>query len=175
MDGVTVCADSEAGSVIAAIQPTACAILRRNAIHLPLTPLGDKPNVAVRDCLTPAGAGGNRGNHRGRCQIGTNPQLRGGSVLRHTARMDLDALLDHYFHTLDPAEAEADVQARGVEQLRLDVGVEQEPGRKFALWVVMEALGVAPVPADAFAEPEEVDLRRAAEEWLDATYRMGRG
>ncbi len=89
--------------------------------------------------------------------------------------MDLDALLDHYFHTLDPAEAEADVQARGVEQLRLDFGVEQEPGRKFALWVVMEALGVAPVPADAFAEPEEVDLRRAAEEWLDATYRMGRG
>ena len=88
--------------------------------------------------------------------------------------MDLDALLDHYFHTPDPSAADPQIVAQGMEQLRLDFGVEQEAGRKFALWVVMEALGVAPPPADAFKQPEEAQLRAAADDWLRATYRLAR-
>ena len=88
--------------------------------------------------------------------------------------MDLDALLDHYFHTPDLSTADPEIVAQGMEQLRLDFGVEQDAGRKFALWVMMEALGVAPPPADAFKQPEEAQLRAAADDWLRATYRLER-
>jgi hypothetical protein len=54
----------------------------------------------------------------------------------------------------------------------IDFGIEQEPGRKFALWVLMEALGVAPLPADAFKEQPQ--LRAAADDWLRQTYRLSR-
>ena len=51
-----------------------------------------------------------------------------------------------------PAElTEADYD-RALEKLKIGFGVEREPGRKFALWCLMDALGVAPHPADAFAK-----------------------
>ena len=86
--------------------------------------------------------------------------------------MDLDALLLHYFDTDEPeALSEAD-RTRGEERLRIDFGVEQEPSRKFALWVVMEGLGIAPLPAEAF--DEEPALRAAAEKYLDAAWKLER-
>ena len=85
--------------------------------------------------------------------------------------MDLDMMLDHYFHTADLDQVAPDLLARGMEQIGLDFGVEQEPGRKFALWVLMEALGTAPPPAASFEK--EPKLRAAAEDWLRATRRMG--
>jgi len=90
------------------------------------------------------------------------------------ARMDLDSLLVHYFATADLDDLTPETLARGIEQLRLDFGLEQEPARKFALYVLMETLGAAPPPADAFAKPEEAQLRRAAQDWLTATYRLTR-
>lgn len=86
--------------------------------------------------------------------------------------MDLDALLRHYFggdalETADPAAL-----ARGKERLAIDFGVERDPGRRFALWTLMEALGFAPLPADAFAK--EPALKRAAEEYLSAAWRLDR-
>jgi len=86
--------------------------------------------------------------------------------------MDLDALLFHYFHTDDLAQVDPEPLARGIEQIRLDFGVENEPGRKFALWVVMEALGVAPPPAQSFDQPGEQHLRQAAQDWQRAAGRM---
>lgn len=66
--------------------------------------------------------------------------------------MDFDALLAHYFggelDTLDPAAFE-----RGVERLGTDFAVEQEPGRRFALWAMLHALGAAPDPDAAFKDP----------------------
>jgi hypothetical protein len=50
--------------------------------------------------------------------------------------------------------------------------VEREPGRKFALWTLMDALGVAPLPAEAFAK--EPLLKAAAEDYLKAAFRMER-
>jgi hypothetical protein len=86
--------------------------------------------------------------------------------------MDLDALLAHFFGTDDPAsltEAEYD---RAIERLKIGFGVEREPGRKFALWCLMDALGVAPLPADAFAK--EPALKAAAEDYLKAAFRLER-
>lgn len=85
--------------------------------------------------------------------------------------MDLDALLHHYFGSGDLEDLAPDQLARGKEALGIDFGVESEPGRKFALWVLMEALGFAPFPADAF--PKHPQLKRAAEDYLTASERMG--
>ena len=86
--------------------------------------------------------------------------------------MELDTLLTHFFGNDDPASlSEADYD-RAIEQLRIAFGVEREPGRKFALWCLMEALGVAPLPADAF--PKDAQLKAAADEYLSAAFRLER-
>ena len=83
--------------------------------------------------------------------------------------MDLDALLDHYFASTDPDAIDAAQFAAGKERLSIDFGVEQDPSRKFALWALMEALGFAPPPAEAFKEPR---LKRAAEDYLSAAWKL---
>lgn len=86
--------------------------------------------------------------------------------------MDLDALILHFFGTADPATlTEADYEL-GIERLKIGFGVEREPGRKFALWTLLDALGVAPLPADAFAR--EPALKAAAEDYLSAAFRLER-
>lgn len=86
--------------------------------------------------------------------------------------MELDGLIRHYFGCDDPATlTEAEFQ-RGLEALRIGFGVEREPGRRFALWTLLEALGVAPLPAEAFAK--EPALKAAAEDYLKAAFRLER-
>lgn len=86
--------------------------------------------------------------------------------------MDLDALILHFFGTDDPAAlTEADYEL-AIERLKIGFGVEREPGRKFALWTLLDALGVAPLPADAFAK--EPALKAAAEDYLSAAFRLER-
>lgn len=85
--------------------------------------------------------------------------------------MDLEALLRHYFGIADLEALGPGQLARGREKLALDFGVEREAGRRFALWALMEALGDAPSPAEAFDDPA---LRRAAENYLSAAWRLQR-
>lgn len=87
--------------------------------------------------------------------------------------MDLEALLSHYFGTSEVETLDDNLLERGKERLAIDFGVEQEPGRKFALWTLMEALGFAPLPADAFKK--QPALKRAADEYLSAAWRMEQG
>lgn len=86
--------------------------------------------------------------------------------------MDLDALLLHYFGTAELETLSPPVLERGRERLRIDFGVEPEPSRKFALWVLMEALGIAPLPAEAF--DKDPALKAAAENYLSAAWRLER-
>jgi len=86
--------------------------------------------------------------------------------------MDLDTLILHYFGTDDPDSLDAGSLAAAKERLAVDFGVEREPGRRFALWALMEALGIAPPPAEAF---DNAALRRAAEDYLSAAWRIERG
>ncbi len=64
--------------------------------------------------------------------------------------MDLDTLLFHYFGAADPDSLDPETLADAKQRLAIDFGVEREPGRRFALWTLMEALGIAPPPAEAF-------------------------
>ena len=58
--------------------------------------------------------------------------------------MDLDSLIRHFFETDDPTTLTEAAYERGLGQLKIGFGVEREPGRKFALWTLLEALGDAP-------------------------------
>lgn len=86
--------------------------------------------------------------------------------------MELDTLLAHFFGTADPTTLTETEYDRAIEQLRIGFGVEREPGRKFALWCLMQALGVAPPPAEAF--PKDPRLKAAADEYLSAAFRLER-
>ncbi len=86
--------------------------------------------------------------------------------------MDLDQLLTHYFGTADLDAIPQDRMDAARERMAIDFGVERDPSRKFALWTVMDALGFAPVPAEAFEK--QPALRAAAERYLDAAYRIER-
>jgi hypothetical protein len=85
--------------------------------------------------------------------------------------MDLNVLLHHYFDSDDPDAIDPARLAVGKEKLMIDFGVERDPARRFALWTVMEAFGIAPLPADAFKDP---GLKRAAEDYLTAAWRLER-
>lgn len=86
--------------------------------------------------------------------------------------MDLDALFLHFFETEDPSTLTQQDFALGIERLRVGFEVERDPGRKFALWTLLETLGHAPLPADAFAKHPQ--LKVAAEEYLKAAFRLER-
>ncbi len=83
--------------------------------------------------------------------------------------MDLDALLHHYFGTDDPDTLSDLAVEMGCARMSVDLGVEQDPGRRFALWALMVAFDCAPDPAETFEDP---DLLRVAEDYLDAVDRM---
>lgn len=86
--------------------------------------------------------------------------------------MELDALLVHFFGTEDPSTLTEAEFALALERLKIGFGVEREPGRRFALWCLLEALDEAPLPADAFAK--EPALKAAAEDYLRASFRLER-
>jgi hypothetical protein len=86
--------------------------------------------------------------------------------------VNLETLIRHYFGTDDLEAISEDALTLGKEKLAVDFGVERDAGRKFALWTLMDGLGIAPLPAEAFEK--EPALRRAAEDYLDAAWKLER-
>lgn len=85
--------------------------------------------------------------------------------------MDLDALLHHYFGTSDLDELDEAAIEAGRERVAIAFGTEQDRGRRFALWIVLHALGAAPDPQLSFED--EADCR-AAEDYAWAARKMGK-
>ena len=54
----------------------------------------------------------------------------------------------------------------GVERMRVDLGLETDRGRRFALWALMHMLGAAPDLDVAFADERD---REAARNFMDLT------
>lgn len=86
--------------------------------------------------------------------------------------MELEALIHHFFGTDDPATLTAEEFDRAAEKMKIAFGVEREPGRKFALWTLLHAFDLAPLPAEAFAK--EPQLKAAADQYLSAAFRLER-
>ena len=78
--------------------------------------------------------------------------------------MDLDDLLQRYFGTSNLSQASPAVRVAGVDRLQVDLGLETDPARRFALWSLLYMLGHAPDLDVAFEE--EVD-REAARNLMD--------
>ena len=83
--------------------------------------------------------------------------------------MDFQDLLMRYFgqseiEALNPATLEA-----GTERMRVDLGLEKDRGRRFALWALLYMLGDAPDLDIAFKEAADRD---AARDFMDMAARM---
>ena len=78
--------------------------------------------------------------------------------------MDLDDQLRRYFGTTDLASLSPDGLAAGTERMRVEFGMTQDRGRRFALWALMHMLGVAPDLDVAF---EDAADRDAARDFMD--------
>ena len=78
--------------------------------------------------------------------------------------MDMADLLQRYFGTRDLAEVAPAALPAGIERMRVDFGMTQDRGARFALWSLLMVLGDAPDLDVAFAEEED---REAARNLMD--------
>ena len=78
--------------------------------------------------------------------------------------MDMNDLLHRYFGTFDLAEVDSRSIDAGVDRMLVDLGLEQDRGRRFALWSMLYMLGAAPDLYVAF--DDEAD-REAARNLMD--------
>ncbi|MCC2977408.1 hypothetical protein LK533_12075 [Sphingomonas sp. PL-96] len=79
--------------------------------------------------------------------------------------MDFDQLLVRFFNTEDLATLSPAEVSDGLERLRIEFGLEQDSGRRFALWCLMYMLGAAPDLDVAFKDAGD---REAARDFMDA-------
>jgi hypothetical protein len=84
--------------------------------------------------------------------------------------LDFDDQLRRYFGTADLASVAPAALDAGIERMAVDLGLEKDRGRRFALWAVMHMLGGAPDIEIVFAE--EAD-RNAARDFMDMVERTG--
>ena len=82
--------------------------------------------------------------------------------------MDFDQLLLGFFGTDDLASLPPERVREGVERLRVELGLERDSGRRFALWCLLYMLGAAPDLDVAF---EDEGDREAARNFMDAADR----
>jgi len=84
--------------------------------------------------------------------------------------VDFDDQLRRYFGTADLASVAPAALDAGIERMAVDLGLEKDRGRRFAIWAVMHMLGAAPDLDVAFAD--EAD-RNAARDFMDMVERSG--
>lgn len=78
--------------------------------------------------------------------------------------MDLDDQIRHYFGAADIASLPLSAFEAGTERMLVDIGLEKDRGRRFALWTLMHMLGVAPDLDVAFKDERD---RNAARDFMD--------
>jgi len=81
--------------------------------------------------------------------------------------MDLDDQFRRFFGTSDLDTLTPAAMAGGIEHMRVELGLEKDPGRRFALWSILHMLGSAPDLDIAFKTPAERDAARNFMDMLD--------
>jgi hypothetical protein len=74
--------------------------------------------------------------------------------------MDLDDQMRRYFGTTDLHRVPPPALAAGTEHLRVDLGLETDRSRRFALWTLLFTLGAAPDLDIAFPNAADRDAAR---------------
>jgi len=82
--------------------------------------------------------------------------------------MDLDDQLRRYFGTADLSAVPPAALQAAIERMKVDLGLESDRSRRFALWALLHMLGSAPDLDVAF--PDAGD-REAARNFMDLTDR----
>ena len=78
--------------------------------------------------------------------------------------MDFDDQLRRYFGTDDLTTIAPTALEAGIDRMKVDIGIEKDKGRKFALWTLMYMFGAAPDLDVAF---DNEDDRNAARDFMD--------
>lgn len=74
--------------------------------------------------------------------------------------MNFDDLLQRYFATTDLSSASPAMLEAGTDRLRVDLGLETDRPKRFALWSLLYMLGQAPDLDVAFPDPADRDAAR---------------
>lgn len=86
--------------------------------------------------------------------------------------MDLDDLLFRYFGVRELENVAPAALDAGIERMRVDFGLEKDPGKRFALWCLLHMLGAAPDLDVAFKDEGDRD---AARNFMDLLAAAGDG
>lgn len=78
--------------------------------------------------------------------------------------MQLDDQMVRFFGTSDLQQLSPAALDAGVERMQVELGLETDRGRRFALWSLMFMLGAAPDLEEVFADPTD---REAARDFMD--------
>jgi hypothetical protein len=78
--------------------------------------------------------------------------------------MNLDDQIRRYFGTSDLSAVPREALQAGIEHMKVDLGLTQDQGQRFALWALLHMLGSAPDLDVAFKN--EAD-REAARNFMD--------
>lgn len=81
--------------------------------------------------------------------------------------MNFDDQLRRYFGTSDLAAVPPQALAAGTERMKVDLGLESDRGRRFALWALLYMLGEAPDLDAVFKSEEDRMSARAFMELTD--------
>ncbi len=74
--------------------------------------------------------------------------------------MDLDDQMRRYFGTADLSTVPPAALAAGVEHMRVDLGLERDRDRRFALWTLLFMMDAAPDLDAVFEDPADRDAAR---------------
>ena len=83
--------------------------------------------------------------------------------------MEFDDQLRRYFGTTDLSAVTPAALASGTEKMSVDFGLEQDRGRRFALWAILYMFGKAPNLEVAFADENDRNAARDFMDMLDQT------
>lgn len=84
--------------------------------------------------------------------------------------MDLDDLLQCCFATSNLSQLNPDVLVTGIEKCQIDLGLEQDPGKTFALWALLHMLGSAPDLDATLKSEDDRNAARTLMELLEASH-----
>ena len=74
--------------------------------------------------------------------------------------MTFDDQLQRYFGTTDLATLSPDVLTAGIDRMKVDLGLEADRARRFALWALLFTLGEAPDLDVAFKDEADREAAR---------------
>ena len=84
--------------------------------------------------------------------------------------MEFDDQLRRYFATTDLAGLGPEAIAAGIERMQVDLGLEKDRSRRFALWALLHMLSAAPDLDVAFKDAQD---REAARSFMELAERAG--